>query len=326
MKLPLCLPVLITLLTCIFPLQSTFAQNYPNKPIRLVVTLAPGGTGDTLARLVAENLTKAFGQQVVVENRPGANGIIGTDAVVKSAPDGYTLLCASAGNVAINPGLYGARLPFNVERDLAPVTLIATTTSALMVHPSVPAKSMKDLIVLAKSRSGAINYASAGIGSVGHLSISLLESMAHVQFTHVPYKGSAPQRIAVVAGEVELMFDGLLPALPLINATKLRALGVTTATRSAMLPNLPTIAESGVPGYQAATWYGILAPAGTSKAIIARLQTEIAKVLQAAEVRERLLAQGADPSSNTPEQFGSFIKSEMVKWAAVINKTGAKPD
>ncbi len=326
MKSSLCLSAMITLITYVSPLQQAFAQIYPNKPIRLVVTLAPGGTGDTLTRLVAEHLTKAFGQQVVVENRPGANGIIGTEAVVKAAPDGYTLLSASAGNVAINPGLYGARLPFSVERDLAPVTLIATTTSALMVHPSVPAKSVKDLIVLAKSRSGAINYASAGIGSVGHLSISLLESMAHVKFTHVPYKGSAAQRIAVVAGEVELMFDGLLPALALINATKLRALGVTTATRSAMMPNLPTIAESGVPGYQAATWYGILAPAGTSKEIIARLQTEIAKVLQAAEVRERLLGQGADPSSNTPEQFGSFIKSEMVKWAAVIKKTGAKPD
>jgi tripartite-type tricarboxylate transporter receptor subunit TctC len=304
---------------------SAQAQPYPAKPIRIVVPLAAGGTGDTLARLVAEKLGAAYGQQVVADNRPGANGIIGTELVAKATPDGYTLLSASTGNTAINAGFYGARLPFNVERDLVAVTQIATTTSVVIVFPTFSAKSIKDLISLAKARPGSVNYASAGTGSAVHLGTALFESMAGIKMTHVPYKGSTQGRIAVVSGETDLMFDGLLPSLPLIKAGKLRALGVTAVKRSSVVPDIPTIAET-VPGYSADTWYGVFAPHGTPKHIVAKLHDTIARALQTAEMKEKLLAQGAEPSGNTPEQFAAFLKSEIVKWDKVIKDSGAKPE
>ena len=306
--------------------QGAAAQSYPAKPIRIVVPLASGGTGDTLGRLAADKIREALGQQVIVENRPGANGIIGVDAVAKAAPDGYTLLSASTGNVPINAALYGAKLPFNIERDLAPITQVATTTSVVIVHPSVPARTIQALIAIAKQRPGAINYASSGVGSAVHLGTVLFETMAGIKLTHVPYKGSTPGRIAVVAGEAELMFDGLLPALPLIKAGKLRALGVTAAKRSAVMPELPTIAEAGLPGYEAATWYALFAPGGTPREIVDTLHGVIAKALQNRDLRERLLAQGADPSGSTPEQLGAFVKSEMAKWGKVIRTAGVKPE
>jgi tripartite-type tricarboxylate transporter receptor subunit TctC len=302
------------------------AQAYPAKPIRIIVPLASGGTGDTLGRLAADEIRKALGQQVIVENRPGANGIVGVELVAKAAADGYTLLSGSTGNVSINAALYGAKLPFNVERDLAPVTQMATTTSVVIVHPSVPVKSMQDLIALAKRRPGQLNYASSGVGSAVHLGTVLFELMANVKLTHVPYKGSTPGRIAVVAGESEMMWDGLLPALPLIKSGKLRALAVTAAKRSAVMPDLPTIAESGLPGYEAATWYAVFATGGTPRDIVALLHGALTKALQTREVRERLLSQGADPSGNTPEQLGAFVKSEMVKWGKVIKAAGVQPE
>jgi tripartite-type tricarboxylate transporter receptor subunit TctC len=312
-----------SLLACALPAG---AADYPVKPIRIVVPLASGGTGDTLGRLAADEIRKALGQQVIVENRPGANGIVGVELVAKAAADGYTLLSGSTGNVSINAALYGAKLPFNVERDLAPVTQMATTTSVVIVHPSVPVKSMQDLIALAKKKPGQLNYASSGVGSAVHLGTVLFESMANIKLTHVPYKGSTPGRIAVVSGESEMMWDGLLPALPLIKSGKLRALAVTAAKRSAVMPELPTIAESGLPGYEAATWYAVFATGGTPRDIVTLLHGALTKALQTREVRERLLSQGADPSGNTPEQLGAFVKSEMVKWGKVIKTADVQPE
>jgi tripartite-type tricarboxylate transporter receptor subunit TctC len=301
------------------------AQNYPTKPIRIVVPLSPGGTGDTLGRYAAEWFAEAFRQQVVVDNRPGANGIIGVDLVAKSAADGHTLLSASTGPVAINPTVYGAKLPFNAERDLAPVTQIATTTSVVIVHPSFAAKSIPDLIALAKAKPGGINYASSGTGSAVHLGTVLFETMAGIRMTHVPYKGSTPGRVAVAAAESDLMFDGLLPSLPLIKAGKLRALGITAAKRSNVVPDVPTIGET-VRGYNADTWYGLFAPAGTPKPVIAKLHAVVFKALQDPAVREKLLAQGADPSGIPPDQFAAFFKAEIVKWGKVVRDAGVKPE
>jgi tripartite-type tricarboxylate transporter receptor subunit TctC len=298
------------------------AQPYPSKPIRIVVPLAAGGTGDTLGRLAAEKLGEAFGQPTVVDNRAGANGIIGTDLVAKAAFDGYTLVSASTGNIAINPAVYGAKLPFNAERDLMPITLVATGTSVVITHPSFAARSIPELIALAKAKAGAINYASSGTGSAVHLGTVLFESMAGVRMTHIPYKGSTPGRVAVVANEADLMFDGLLPSLPLIRAGKLRALGVTSAKRSSVVPDIPAIAET-LPGYSADTWYGLFAPRGTPREVIMKINVVMAKALRTPEVREKLLAQGAEPAGNSPEEFASFVKSEIAKWRKVVKDSGA---
>ncbi|MDB5810192.1 MAG: tctC [Betaproteobacteria bacterium] len=301
------------------------AQTYPNKPIRIIVPLAAGGTGDTLGRLAADALAAAFGQQVVVDNRPGANGIIGTDLVAKATPDGYTLASASTGNVVINPALFGSKLPFNAERDLVPITQIATGTSVVIVHPSFAPKTISDLIALAKAKPAAINYASSGMGSAVHLGTALFESMAGIRMTHIVYKGSTPGRVAVLANEADLMFDGLLPTLPQIKAGKLRALGVTSIKRSSVMPDVPAISET-LPGYSADTWYGLFAPRGTPREVILKIHATIAKTLATAETRAKLAAQGAESAGNTPEEFAAFIKAENAKWGKVVRDSGAKPD
>jgi tripartite-type tricarboxylate transporter receptor subunit TctC len=299
--------------------------DYPSRPIRLIVPLAPGGTGDTLARIVGENLAQELRGQVVTDNRAGANGIIGVELVVKANPDGYTLLSGSSGNTSLNAALYGAKLPFNIERDLAPVTQVATTTSVVITPPSFPAKSIKELIALAKAKPGTINYASAGTGSAVHLGTVLFESMAGIKMTHVPYKGSTPGRVAVVSGEADLMFDGLLPSLPLIKAGKLRALAVTGPKRSAVVPDIPAIAET-VPGYSAQTWYGIFAPARTPQPVVDRLHATIAKILQRPDVRERLVAQGAEIDATGPREFAAIVKSDIAQWTKVVKMAGVKPE
>ena len=319
-------PALVVALFTLFMTHDAPAQSYPSKPIRLVVPLAAGGTGDTLARLVAERLTETLGQQVVVENRPGTNGQIGVDVVVKSAPDGYTIVMGSTGSIAINPGLYGTKLPFDPVRDLAPVTQVANTASILVVHPSLPVRNVKELIVLTKSRPGQLFYSSAGSGSTPHLNMALFASMAKINLVHVPYRGSSPGRIALASGETQAMIDGLIPALPLIKSGKVRALGVTSKERNPAVPEVPTIAEAGVPDYVADVWYGVLAPAAVPKDIIARLHAGILQGLQAPDLKKRLADQGAQPVGNTPGQFGAYIKSEIAKWAKVVKESGAKPD
>lgn len=301
------------------------AQGYPAKPIRVVVSIAAGGTGDMLGRFVADRLTDAFKHQAVVENRAGANGIIGVEAVVKAPPDGYTLLSASAGNIAINPGLYGARLPFDPERDLAPVALVAQTTQILITHPSVPAKTVRELITLAKTQPNKLDYVNAGNGSTPHLNMALLANMAGIQLNGIVYKGSTPGRIAVVSGETPLMIDGLMPALPLMKAGRVRALGITSAKRLASLPDVPAIAET-VPGYLGEIWYGVFAPAKTPVEIINRLNATIVNALKAPEVRARFAAQGAEVATATPAEFGDFVKREITKWSKVIKDAGARID
>jgi tripartite-type tricarboxylate transporter receptor subunit TctC len=301
------------------------AQTYPAKAIRLVVPIAAGGTGDTLARFIAERLTEAFRQQVIVENRAGANGIIGTEAVAKAAPDGYTILVASAGNIAINPGLYGAKLPFDPERDLAPITQVANTTQVLIMHPSIPAKNIKELIALARVNPGKLDYVNAGNGSTPHLNMALFASMAGLKLSGIVYKGSTPGRLAVVAGETPLMIDGLIPTLPLIRSGRLHALGVTSLKRSPALPDVPAIAET-VPGYLGEIWYGVLAPAKTPSDMVNRLNTTVVNALKNPDVAARFAKQGADVVASTPAEFGDFIKREIVKWAKVIREANARVD
>lgn len=308
-----------------FATGSVCAQQYPSKPIRIIVPTAAGGTGDTLARFVGERLSESLQQQVVVDNRPGANGIIALRAVVNAPADGYTLVVASSGNIAINPGLHGSKLPFNPERDLAAVTQLASTTQIMNVHPSLPARSVKDLIALAKARPNSIDYVNAGNGSTPHLNMVLFASMAGIKINGIVYKGSTPGRLAVLAGEVPLMIDGLIPSLPLIQSGRLRPLGVTSAKRVAILPNVPTIGET-VPGYVGEIWYGVLAPAGTPPDIVAKLNGAIAGFLKSPDVRQRFATQGADVVGNSPAEFAAFISREIVKWTQVIRESGARVD
>jgi len=297
------------------------AQAYPAKPVRLIVPLAPGGTGDTLARLTADLLTSALGQPTVVDNRPGANGIIGMELVAQSAADGYTLLSGSSGNTALNTALHGNKLRYDVERDFAPVIHVATTTSVVVAHPALPVKTIPDLIALARSKPGTILYASAGIGSAVHLGNALFENMAGVRMNHVPYKGSTPGRLAVVQGEAHIMFDGLLPSLPLIKQGRLRPLAVTGLQRSTVLPELPTIAET-LPGYRAETWYALFAPARTAPAIIKTLNAAVASGLKRSEVQQRLQAQGAEPAGSSPADLALLLKQETALWRRVIKEAG----
>lgn len=301
------------------------AQAYPSKTVRFIVPFAAGSTTDILARMVAQKLTEAWGQQILVDNRPGHGGNIGSDVVAKAAPDGYTILVSAASTLAINASLY-RNMPYDTATAFAPITLIAKVTNVLVVHPSLPVKSVKDLIALAKSRPGQLNFASGGSGGTQHLSGELFKTMARIDMVHIPYKGSSAAMPDVLGGQVPVIFDGVPQSLPYIKAGRLRPLGVTTAKRSPALPDVPTIAEAGLPGYEATAWFGIVAPAGTPKEIIGKLNTQIVGILSAPEMRARLTAQGADAAGNTPEEFAAFIKSEMVKWAKVIQATGARAD
>jgi tripartite-type tricarboxylate transporter receptor subunit TctC len=300
-------------------------SNYPTKPIRLVVPFPPGGATDILAREVAQRLTEAWGQSVVVDNRPGAGGNIGTELVAKSAPDGYTLEMGTVGTHAINASLY-SKLPYDHVKDFAPVILVAGVPNVLVVNLSLPVNSVQELIAYAKANPGKLNFASSGSGTSIHLSGELFKVMAGVDMTHVPYKGSAPALQDLIGGRVQLMFDNLPPSLPQIKGGKLKALAVTSSTRAPALPDTPTIAESGLPGFEASSWFGVLAPAGTPPAIIAKLNAEIAKWLTTPEAREKLLALGADAAGGTPEDFARHIQLETTKWAKVVKDSGAKVD
>jgi tripartite-type tricarboxylate transporter receptor subunit TctC len=293
------------------------AQQYPNRPIRFVVPFAPGGSTDTLARTLGQKLTDALQQQVVVDNRSGANGNIGMEIVAHSAPDGYTIVLGYIANLGIEPSLY-AKLPFDPVRDYAPITQLASSPNILAVHPSLPVKSFPELIAYAKANPRKLNFASSGIGSIGHLTGELLNRSAGVDMVHVPYKGSGQAVIDLLGGQVQMMFSGMSSVMQHIKGGKLRALAVTGAQRSPAVPDVPTIAESGFPGFEATAWYGVLATAGTPKTIVSRLHDEIVRALALPDVKERLNNVGFELVGGTPEEFAAFIKSEIAKWRRVV--------
>ena len=303
--------------------QMAAAQPYPAKPVRMIVTFAPGGGADFVGRIIGQKLSEALGQAVVIDNRAGANGAIGNEAVAKAAPDGYTLLLGAAGPLTIAPHLY-AKLPFDTLRDFAPIALAASSAFAVTLHPSVPANSVKDLIALARVRAGKLNYGSSGTGGAPHLATVLFASMTGINLTHVPYKGLAPALTDLMGGQVDLLFADIGLVLPLRKAGKLKALAATGDKRSSVLPDVPTVAESGLSGYQAGTWYGVLAPTGTSADIVTRLHQETIKVLALPEVRERFLTQAVEPAGSTPAQFARYLRDELDKWAKVIKAGGIK--
>ena len=305
--------------------QNAFAQAYPTRSIRLVVPFPAGGTTDILARAAAQKLTESLGQSVIVDNRPGAAGNIGADIVAKSAPDGYTLLMGTVGTHAINPGLY-AKMPYDHVKDFVPVVLVAGVPNVLAVNPAFPVNSVAELIALAKSKPGTINFATSGSGTSIHLSGELFKTMAGVDMTHVPYKGSSPALTDLMGGQVQIMFDNLPSALPLNKAGKLRAIAVTSQKRAPVLPDVPTISESGLPGFEASSWFGVLAPTGTPAPIVAKINADVNKWLQSPEARDQLLAQGANAAGGTPEQFAAHIRAETEKWAKVVKASGAKAD
>jgi len=312
-------------LAILAPHAARAADAYPAKPVRFVVAFPPGGGTDIIARSIAQKLAERIAQQVVVDNRPGAGGNIGTDIVAKSAPDGYTMLMGSAGPLAINASLFG-KMPFDPIKDLAPVTLAASTPNVLVVHPSLKAATVEELIALAKARPGEINFASSGHGTPAHLAGELFDSMAGVKMVHVPYKGAAPALADLLGGQVQLMFSTMPPALPHVKDGKLRALAVTSAKRSPAAPDLPTLDEIALPGFEANTWHGVVVPARTPRAIIARLNREIVAILHLPDVVERFSSQGAEALGSTPEEFAAYIRSETVKWAKVVRESGAKAE
>jgi tripartite-type tricarboxylate transporter receptor subunit TctC len=295
---------------------------FPTKPIRMIVAVPPGGPADTLARLVAPRLTESLGQTVVIDNRPGANGIIAYETTARATPDGHTFTAVAAG-VVINASLY-PKVPYDPLKDFAPITLGITVPNILVVHPSVSASSVKDLVALAKAKPGTLAFASAGNGTSGHLALEVFRMHAGVDVTHVPYKGGGPALAEVLAGQVQALFSIALAAMPHINAGKLRALAITSAKRSRVAPELPTVAEAGFPGFEVIGWFGWLAPAATPRAIVTRLNAELVRVLRLPDVRDRLLNQSTEPVGNTPQEFAAFMKSEHEKWSKVIKAAHIK--
>jgi tripartite-type tricarboxylate transporter receptor subunit TctC len=301
-----------------------FAEGYPGKPIRIIVPYPPGGFNDTLARTLGQKLTEKWKQPVIVDNRPGGGGTIGTNLAAKSAPDGYTLLIVSFA-FAVNPALYGT-LPYDSEKDFAPIVLAASTPNLLVVNPGLPVKSVKELIALARSKPGKLNYASAGNGSSNHLSMELLKSLTGVDIVHVPYKGSAPAVTDLIGGQFDLMFDNVPNVLQQVKAGKLRAVAVSSKERSPFVKELPTVTESGVPGFDVSVWFGVVAPAGTPEPVVAKLNAEINGILKIAEIRQAFNDQGVEPLGGTPREFSAFLGAQTTKWAKVVKDSGAKAE
>ena len=298
---------------------------YPVKPIRLVVPFAPGGSTDTIARLIGQKLDEALGQQVIIDNRPGAGGNLGVDYVAKSAPDGYTLIFGHVGTFGFGPSLY-AKLPYDPIRDFAPVALFAMVPNMLVVHPSLPASNVKELVALARARPGQLNYGSSGNGSASHLATEYFKLLSKTDITAIPYKGTGPLVTDLIAGQTSLTITGVPPLYPHVQSGRLRALAVGSVKRLPLLPSLPTIAEAGVPGYESSTWFGPLAPAKTPREIIVRLNVELMKMLQRPDVRARFAAEGIEALGSTPEEFGTYIKSEIERWSRVIKAAHVRPE
>jgi len=305
---------------CAFALPLA-AQTYPTKPIRFIIPFTPGGNTDVLGRLLGQKLTEAWGQQIVIDNRPGAGGTVGVEQTAKAAPDGYTIVMGTFGSVLVANSLY-KRLGYDPQRDLAPVVLVSTPPGLLVVNPGVPVTSVRELIAYAKQHAGKLNYASSGAGTWNHLFGELFNAMAHVKVTHIPYKGAAPAVTDLLGGQVQMMFAPFPPALPQVRSGRLRALAVSTAHRSGLLPDIPTVSESGLPGYEAEGWFAVLAPARTPAAIIERLNREINRALQLPDVKGSLAADGAEPAGGTPEELAQSIRTGSVKWGKLIRDLG----
>ena len=319
-------PMLYALAGCAFAALSSgpaMAQSYPAKPIRMIVPFPAGGATDIVARLIAQKLTEAMGQQVIADNRGGAGGTIGSDIAAKAPADGYNMLVGTSSTHAIAPSLY-TKLPYDPVRDFTPVTLLATATILLAVHPSVPAKNVKELVALAKRAPNALSYASSGNGGISHLIGEHFKSVAGIQMLHVPYKGDTPALIDLASGQVSLMFGTAVSFLPYVKQGRLNALAVTNPKRSPVVPNVPTVAESGLPGFEALQWFGVYVPAGTPREIVARLNSEIGKILRMSDIRERFASLGADIAGGSAEEFAAFQRGEVTKWTKIVKASGAK--
>lgn len=303
---------------------AVLAQAFPSKPVRIIVAFPPGGGTDIVARTIAPKLTDALGQQVVVDNRAGASGLLGTELAAKAPPDGHTVFMGTMGNLSVNPLLF-PKAPIDTARDFAPLTQAVSVTFILYAHPSFPVKTVKDLIDLAKARPGQINYASSGAGGAPHLAAELLNSMAGIKMVHIAYKGSGPSFVDVLGGQVPLTMDSLTQGLPYVQSGRLRAVATLGPKRSPVLPNVPTVGET-LKGYEVVNWFGLVAPAATPKDVINRLYTEIVKILRMPDIKERLSSQGADPVGSSPDEFGAFMKAETAKWARVIKEANIHPD
>ncbi len=312
------------LAACALCTAAAVAQNYPAKPVRVVVSFPPGSGADIVARTITPRLTEAYGQQFIVDNRAGASGNLGAEVVARAVPDGYTLLFTPA-SVASSQALY-SKLGYNLQKDLEPVSMIASAPFVLVVHPSLPVKNVKDLIAMAKARPGQLLYASTGNGGSPHLAMELFKLQAKIDIGHIPYKGTPPAVTDLIAGQVSMMFANTLSVLPYVNSGRLRALAISSARRSAAAPALPTIAETGMPGFEATTWFGLLAPTGTPREILARLNNEIRKLVQNKTVADALIAQGADPLGSTAEEFQAKIAADIDKWSRTIKAAGVKAE
>jgi tripartite-type tricarboxylate transporter receptor subunit TctC len=316
-----------SLLGALLALAPQFAAaDYPEKPIRFIVPYAAGGTTDLLSRAIAQKLAEALGQGVVPDNRPGAGGNIGAEIAAKSAPDGYTILMAPVSPMAINVTLYANKMAFNPEKDFAPVTLVAKVPLVLVVHPSVPAKTLTELIALAKSKPGKLNYGSAGNGSSNHLVGEMFKTAAGIDMVHIPYRGGGPGMMALVAGQIDLLVGQVPTVNTMVSSGRLRAIAVSGAKRSPAMPEVPTMSESGLPGFDATAWYSIVVPAGTPAPIIARLNAELVKILKMPDIRERLISEGADVETSTPEELAAFVRAEIPKWSKAVKESGTKLD
>ena len=315
--------VLAAIVTAVWH-EHALAQQYPSRPVRIISPFAPGGGNDALCRIVAQKLGENLKQQIIVENRAGANGIVGTEVAARSVPDGYTIVLIPSGH-AVNASLY-KKLPFDSLRDFSPITLAGSSPLVLAVHPSLPANNVRELIALARARPGQLTYVSAGVGASGHLGAALFETLTNTKMVHIPYKGMALAVTDLMSGQVSLTFGTSLSVVPHVRSGRLRALATTGTRRSPALPDLPTVTEAGVPGFEASLWYGFVGPARLTPEIVQRLNSAIVAVLQLPEIRERLASQGVDPQSNTPEEFAKLLVSDVECWAKVIQRAGVQPE